>query len=435
MTALAHGDVPAEGLEADLWHFAEFMVAIPSPAGSERELAERLAEEGRKRCEGLTWWVDPVPGAASSDRQVSTRANLVVSGGAAAYAELDVVLLAHLDTSCRSGDEIEILTGIPGPRGPVAGDLVLDDRLAEGSGLGIAKGPAAAAIAALAELARRGELRSSTAVLLTCGGTHRVDPRSGDEDYACGLRHARDRGLAPRVVINVKAGAPGVLHEEPGSVALRITVRAPGGPTMARTEDAGGAVVAIAPVITVVEQWRRALLEMPRQGQTGREVGLGALRAGLCDKADLLPSSGTLDVYLVVTPDDDVTAFVTDLRVRLERDPELRRHGAVAEVEVVATLPAGRTSPEHPVVRLAHELWRRHFDEPPAIEDWKGSTDGALCRSWGIPVVRLGPRPRPASPGREALDRRELETFARLHGELVTALTSSILSDSDEAES
>ena len=47
-----------------------------------------------------------------------------------------------------------------------------------------------------------------------------------------------------------------------------------------------------------------------------------------------------------------------------------------------------------------------------------------MLRHAGIPVARLGPRPRSAPAGLEALDLTELTTFARIDAELLVQLGS-----------
>jgi len=407
-----------EHVVRDMWDFASVMVGVASPPGGERRLAEVLAHYGSQRLGGLTWWVDPV----EDEQRPGQRANLIVSGGAKRYEDLELVLLAHLDTSLASFDEIAWVTALPSHRGAIEGELVDEGTVVSAPGLGIAKGPAAMALAALASHHRRRGAARGTAVVLTCGGTHRVDPETRSARYAAGLHHARQRGFNPRMVVNVKAGAPGVLHEEPGSHALRVTVTTASGHTMTRDHSGPGAVVAAGAAIGVIEAWRHHVVQLPTHGQTARDVGVGAVRGGLVDKADLLPGRVNIEVYLVLTPDDTVDDHVEELRRRLAADESLGSCGASTEVRVVASLPAGRTEPDHKLVKLAESIWTAHLGPPPKIQGWKGSTDGALVRSWGIPVVRLGPRPAPAQPGFEAFERDQLECFARLHTDLLDRL-------------
>ena len=395
----------------DVIELARLMVQTPSPPGRERLLAERLADEGQRIAPGLEWRVDAFDG---------DRANLLVTEGPADYQAVEVMLFAHLDTSLAGAEEYRHLTGgePDAEAGAGPGFATRDNKLI-GPGMAVAKGPAAGALAAVLAGHRAGTLARGTGVLLTSGGTHRSAAGSGG--FAAGLRHALTAGLSPRAAINVKAGAPGVLHEEPGSAYLRISVRSPGGPLMlAQSEGCAGAAAALARLLPLIESWRDTLRDRDPLALCGRDVGLGALTAGLPDKPDMLPSMSWADLYVVTVPGDDVSELAGELASILAADDH-----SETSVSVTAFMPAGRTPPEHPVVTLATEAWGRHLGPCAPIANWRGSTDGALLRHRGIPVARLGPRPRSAPAGQEALDLAELTTFSRIDAELLVQLGNS----------
>lgn len=394
----------------DIVELARLMAKTPSPPGQERRLAERLAEAGQRMAPDLQWRVDPFD---------SDRANLLVTAGPADYRAVEVMLFAHLDTSLAGVEEYRHLTGCgtDAETGSGSGLAVRDGKLI-GPGMAVAKGPAAGALAALLAGHRAGTMACGTAVLLTSGGTHRA-PADGS-GFAAGLRHALESGLSPRGAINVKAGAPCVLHEEPGSANLRISVRSPGGPLMLQqSERCAGAAAALARLLPIIENWRNTLRGRDPSALCGRDVGLGALAAGLPDKPDMLPSVSWADLYVVTAPGDDASELADELALLLASDT-----GSTASVSVTAFMPAGRTPLEHPVVELATRAWNRHLGPAAPITGWLGSTDGALLRHMGIPVARLGPRPRSAPAGLEALDLTELATFARIDAELLVQMGS-----------
>lgn len=396
----------------DVVDLARLMALTPSPPGRERLLAERLATEGQRIAPDLQWRVDPFDG---------DRANLLVTAGPADYRAVEVMLFAHLDTSLAGVEEYRHLTGREPDTGtdPDPGFSIRDGKLI-GPGIAVAKGPAAGALAALLAGHRTGTLACGTGVLLTSGGTHRAAPGSGG--FAAGLRHALEAGLSPRGAINVKAGAPCVLHEEPGSAYLRISVGCAGGPLMLQqSEGCAGAAAALARLLPLIENWRNTLRRRDPSALCGRDVGLGAMAAGLPDKPDMLPSVSSADLYLVTAIDDDATELADELARLLAADAS-----STASVSVTASMPAGRTPPEHPVVELATRAWNRHLGPAAPVSNWLGSTDGALLRHLGIPVARLGPRPRSAPAGLEALDLAELTTFARIDAELLVQLGDSI---------
>ena len=392
----------------DIVDLARLMGQTPSPPGRERLLAERLAHEGQRIAPGLQWRVDPFDG---------DRANLLVTAGPADYQAVETMLFAHLDTSLAGAAEYRRLTGCePDTEAESGPGLAVRDGKLIGQGMAVAKGPAAGALAALLAGDRAGTLACGTGVLLTSGGTHRAAAGSGN--FAAGLRHALESGLSPRGAINVKAGAPCVLHEEPGSAYLRISVRSSGGPLMLQqSEGCAGAAAALARLVPLIESWRNTLRDRDPSALCGRDVGLGALAAGLPDKPDMLPSVSWADLYLVTAPGDDAAELAGELALLLATDAN-----SEAAVSVTAAMPAGRTDPDHPVVELATQAWNRHLPPAAPVSDWRGSTDGALLRHVGIPVARLGPRPRSAPAGLEALDLAELTAFARIDAELLVQL-------------
>ena len=409
MSTLAAARHTGEAVRVDdVIELARLMVQTPSPPGRERLLAERLADEGRRIAPDLEWRVDAFDG---------DRANLLVTAGPADYQALRVMLFAHLDTSLAGAEEYRHLTGgEPDAEAESGPRFARRDGKLIGPGMAVAKGPAAGALAAVLAGCRAGTLACGTGVLLTSGGTHRAAAGSGG--FAAGLHRALESGLSPQSAINVKAGAPGVLHEEPGSAYLRISVRSPGGPLMLQqSEGCAGAAAALARLLPLIESWRDTLRDRDPLALCGRDVGLGALTAGLPDKPDMLPSMSWADLYLVTVPGDDASELAGELASILAADND-----SETSVSVTAFMPAGRTSPEHPVVRLATEAWSRHLGPCAPITNWRGSTDGALLRHRGIPVARLGPRPRSAPAGLESLDLAELTTFSRIDAELLVQL-------------
>ena len=396
--------------DGEVVEWTRLLVRAPSPPGHERQLAEQVAHEGQLIAPELQWRVDPFDG---------DRANLLVTAGPADYRAVKCMLFAHLDTSLSGAEEYRRLTGLESSTGAGAEpQLELRDGKLIGPGVAVAKGPAAGALAAVLAGGRAGTLAPGTGVLLTSGGTHRSI--SGHNGFAAGLRRALEGGLSPECAINVKAGAPGVLHEEPGSAYLRISVRSWGGPLMLQEGDGcAGAAAALARLLPEVERWRQELRGRDPSALCGRDVGLGAVTAGLPDKPDILPSAGHADLYLITAPGDDASVLAGELASILsDRQPD----SCETEVSVTACMPAGRTPPDHPVVARAREAWNRHLGPAAPTMGWRGSTDGALLRHAGVPVARLGPRPRSAPAGSEALDLAELTTFARIDAELLVQL-------------
>ena len=381
----------------------EVLAGTASPRGHELALATRLAAWAGARWPELGWTVDPV-GADG--------ANLVAVSASGDAPGL--LLYSHLDTSL-SGDPVadSPVTGRSVPVAPfsVAGEVV------SGFGLGVAKGPAAAAIAGFvaAASALRGSPHRLT-LLLASAGTHwspfdRVVP-SGVSQFLA--RHPK-----PAAAIVAKGGPPGILIAEPGAMFVRVRLDAAFTPVLARdaAEPPGGLITHLRTVLGLIEDWRAEHLAARPPDAVAAEVGIGSVRGGLPGKPDLLPGMVELQLYVVTVPGDDPAAVAADLSARLGA------HGDALLVRVDAALvhAAAATDPGAPIVGHANAAWTAAFGAPPPpVTGWKGSTDGVVLRAHGIDTVRTGPRarPDPGDPRRDLIDVAALVRFATLYADI-----------------
>ncbi len=400
------------------------LAATPAPHGAERPAAEALAAWGRDALPGLDWSVTAVGEAG---------ANVVVTLPGDGPPAL--LLASHLDTS---------LSGRPAEDAPVTGraddprPLRIDGDEVSGPGLGVARGPAAAALAGLAEAAERltGRPHRTLQLLLAGSGTHRsalpaalppgsVRPSSSAGALAHLATHPR-----PDAVLVAKGGPAAVLRAEPGAGYLRLTVTGRMGAALApRSADpVGGVLVHAGTVLEAVGRWRVAFRDARRDRADGLggELGLGALSGGRPDKPDLLPAVLDLRLYAVTVPGDDLAELAGDLaaavRAELARTPLA---GCAVAVEAEPLHPAGVTAADAPVVRATEAAWGRHRSEPPVVvRDWTGSTDGVVFRAAGIDTARTGPAasPDPADPRRDRLSLATLRSFAGLYADVAASL-------------
>lgn len=354
----------------------EFLAGIPSPFGAEAELADAIVGWGSARWPHLRFTIDRFEGS---------RANVLVEAGsgdpAAAFG-----LYAHLDTTLTGDVAVDAaITGDDSPVPPCRRDGA-DGDVMVGLGLSVAKAPAAAALVALDAASRR--LADSLAddayrlqLLLTSGGTHRLP--TGAATFGAGARRALAGGFAPAALLNVKGGAPAPLAAEPGAAYLGIRIAGQWEPALFRGTSPG-VVAALGPLVDAVESWRS---EFVAAGD-GTEVALGAVRVGDLDKPDLMPAAVTARVFVVLAAGDVPSLLADDLRVRIASgvDPAFE-----VSVTVDSWDRAAATPPDHRLVALVGDEWRRRFGEPPAVANWRGSTDGVTFRAAGIPTVRVGP--------------------------------------------
>jgi acetylornithine deacetylase/succinyl-diaminopimelate desuccinylase-like protein len=400
------------------------LAATPAPHGAERPAAEALAAWGRRTPPGLDWSVTHLGEAGGSV--------VVTLPGDGAPA---LLLVSHLDTS---------LAGVPGEDAPITGraddpgPLRIDGDEVSGPGLGVARGPAAAALTGLALAAGRlaGRPHRTVQLLLAGSGTHRsalpAALPTGSVRPSSGAGAAAHLAAFPRpdAVLVAKGGPAAVLRAEPGAGYLRLTVTGRMGAALApaSADPIGGVLVHAGTVLEAVGRWRVAFRDA-RRGRAdglGGELGLGALSGGRPDKPDLLPAALDLRLYVVTVPGDDLGELGEDLgaavRTHLARTPLA---GCTVQVVAEPLHPAGVTAADAPVVRAAEAAWARHRPEPPvAVRDWTGSTDGVVFRAAGIDTARCGPAasPDPADPRRDRLSLADLRSFAELYADVAVTL-------------
>lgn len=370
--------------------------ATPAPRGQERTAAHRLRAWCADRWPHVEWQVL---------EHGPTGASLIAAHGAGP------LLYSHLDTSLDDGGaHNHLVTGNAAPIAPlgVKGDVVA------GFGLGVARGPAAAALVAFAE-AGAGRL------LLAGSGTHR---RSGE---ITGIEAYADAYPLPHSAIVAKCGPPTLLWHEPGALYLTVRVTGRSGAAM-MAESAtppGGVVAGAGIVLDELARWRTAYLAAdPRAGQTGRACGIGAISGGWPDKPDLLPAQLRIDLYVVTGDPVEPKPLAAELADRLRaRCAQSVLRDCAVEVAAEPVAAAAATPADAPVVTAARAAWLDEFGaQPPPITGWTGSTDGVVLRARGVDTVRLGPQAKPAAddPRRDALSLGQLTAYARIYRRLLT---------------
>ena len=389
------------------------LMSVASPHGEERALAEAVIAWGRRAIGDATWDLDPI-----DERSANVFARSETAG-----ASRELAIYGHLDTSL-TGDarRDRDITGTDAP--PAA--FALRERTVRGFGVGVAKAPSAAGIAAFAAAVRalRGaKIPHRLVLFLGATGTHRALPDAGMTPFGRGITHALDGGWRPDAVLNVKAGPRGVLHEEPAAAYLCVTLRDRWDAALARRAVApdGGLARQAEAIIRAVEEWRtRYLAAHPARGQLAPEIAIGAIRSGSPEKPDLLPGSLELFLYAVLLPDADpqevardLAAFVAPVAAALPRSPRV-------DVDVYAYGPGGTGDEGSAIVRLATTAWREVFGELAPVTQWSGATDGALLLARGIPTARMGPQVTrdPDDPRVESVSLDDLVKAARAYADV-----------------
>ena len=384
------------------------LAGTASPHGGERRLAEAFAGWAAAHWPFIDWQVRPLDGGSAS---------ILATASSGTVAPADVLLYSHLDTSL-TGDPLRD-AAITGRDDPVA-SYAFDGDVVSGLGLGVAKGPAAAAVVGFVRAAHRLHGRPHhVQLLLSARGTHRWAPdhRTGITEYLAALP-------PPRAAVVAKGGPAGVLRQEPAALYLRVRLDAGWGPLMlpGALRPAGGLLSQAGPVLATVEAWgaeyaadaaREALRADPSR-QDGAAFGVGSVRAGSPEKPDLAPAALELYCYLVVPGPVSRGAAAASLAKRLGAFDGVR-----VDEQLLADGPA--TPADAPIVRVASDAYLSEFPAAPPIAGWTGSTDGVVLRAAGVPTARLGPRPLPAGddPRIDAFELAELARFARVYERIV----------------
>jgi acetylornithine deacetylase/succinyl-diaminopimelate desuccinylase-like protein len=371
--------------------------ATPSPRGREFPAVIALRDWCASRWPEIDWTVQPyAPGGA----------NLVASFGSGP------LLYSHLDTSLDGSSADVVVTGRADDVGPLR---LLDGGHVDGFGLGVARGPVAAALIGFVT-ARRGTL------LLAGSGTHRRGSNGAGV-----LRYLAEYP-APDAAVVAKCGPPTVLWEEPGAVYLRARVAGQHGAVLAYDSavPAGGVIAHAGVVLAAVDVWRsRYLHTRTPVGQVAAAAGVGAIRAGLPGKPDLFPAALELDLYVVTLPGETPELLAADLAAQIRAScADTPLASCVVTVTAESVHPAAATAADAPIVRAAKQAWTAEFGAPPQpITGWTGSTDGVVLRARGIDTVRVGPQSSrsPDDDRRDVLDLGQLEAYSRVYATLLSS--------------
>jgi acetylornithine deacetylase/succinyl-diaminopimelate desuccinylase-like protein len=256
-------------------------------------------------------------------------------------------------------------------------------------------------------------------LLLAGSGTHRRGSQPTGLDVYLAAKPV------PTSAIVAKSGPPALLWAEPGALYLNVTIRGRQGVAMAPQSalPAGGIPAHAGVVLTALATWRSDFLAACPPGETGRAVGIGAVRGGWPAKPDLLPATVEIPLYVVIAAGDDpvaITETVAEQVMRSIVDTALSDCATSVDLELIHG-PA-RTDPDAPIVRTAAGAWEAEFGAAPApVSGWTGVTDAIVLRGRGVDTIRLGPTatPCPDDLRRDRVVLDELGAFARIYRRLL----------------
>ncbi|MHB8719061.1 MAG: M20/M25/M40 family metallo-hydrolase [Candidatus Dormibacteria bacterium] len=344
MTAPAGAAVDAARLLTEL-------VAIPSPTGDTAAASAHLVRRA---------------GEAGFDCHVDAAGNVVMRWGEGSPRS-DVVLLGHLDT----------VPGVVPPR--------LEGGRLFGRGSVDAKGPLAAALAAVASLPRQGAPVTVVAV---------VD----EEGPSLGARHLTRRSAPSALIVLEPSGWDTVTTAYRGCVRLRATVERPSAHHASPHPAAGDVLV------------RRLATLQDVLGSRGGAVASGAARAvdslqvrinALDSRSDASVESATAALELRVPASQSVDAILASVATTL----------GDARIEVESACEAVSVSRGNPVARhLARSI--RGCGQPPRWTSKTGTCDlNVVWPVWRCAAAVYGPGD--CSLDHTAIESMSLDDLAR----------------------
>lgn len=327
------------GLTRTVLSRTEQLAVVPAPAGAER---------GRAEIVGGWWTADRL--APQMDAAGNVWAQAVAGDGPA------LLLCAHLDTVFPASvpHRVEVRDGLL--RGPSVGDDTVG----------------VAALSAIASLASAGPAIGPLWLLATVG-------EEGTGNLA-GIRHALAAPPQPiAAVIAIEGNYLGrVVCTGVGSARWRVSFDGPGGHAWERA-SAPSAVHAAAGAAAAVAR----LGEHASDAPDGRHsVNIGTIGGGEAINARARAAWFEADLRA------DAAGLLTQLSERARAAV-----AAATPAEITATItdigsrPAGRTDPDHPLVRAAVTALER-AGRPAVLS--AASTDANAAYAAGIPAVTLG---------------------------------------------
>ncbi|NUR25043.1 MAG: M20/M25/M40 family metallo-hydrolase [Catenulispora sp.] len=395
--------VPVPG-PARLRDLSAGLVAVPSPTGDERPLAEHIAAE-------LGGVVQP-----RDDRQANAFARLRGDGSGP-----DLMLYAPIDT-LTAGDDSDLPWVGPRlephllPRPAGEGPLVT------GLGAGNPKGHAACVMAAFEAIREAGvPLKGDLIAAFGAGGmpTNALPGGRRHTGQGVGCSFLLEQGVFPDYAVIAKPGWT-VSHEEVGLAWFEVTTH--GHHTYAGSRHRlpyDNPIATAAEVVLAIEKWAADYTTRHTSGLVEPQVIVGAIEGGWMRMPSVTPAACRFRVDVRLSPRD------TPAAVRREF---LALAGSLgARAEMVLAVPGTTTDPASPVVRAAVAAFEAVSGEPYEPQGgMSGATDANILRSRGVPTVRVG-MPKVAgitdfALGMNTVDVGEMARLTRLLVEIVLEL-------------
>lgn len=372
----------------DAADLVEQLVAIPSPTGQERAVAEVIVQHLTEH--GVRAELQSIEGEM---------ANAVARHGRAEKGTPRLLLYASIDTAFAADPDEDEPWLSRSPRADFAVPAQRDGTRVTGLGAEDPKGFAAAVMCAVEALAQAEvDFPGDLVVGLVGGSMPVIDrPSAGLRQIGMGLgvRYLLESGLRPDMAIAVRPGYE-VSFEETGVAWFRVFTRGEVNETGSRHQTRYRNPILLAGrLMEALEAWFPRYTRENADDWVQPQASINAIRAGSVDRLGYVPWTCELDVDVRVPPSLTPTEVAGELRMALDRiareDPDLE-----TDMERITALPGSRTDPDHWVIRSLVRAWewkeRRHHLHADAMS---GASDVALLRGAGIPTGRIGLPPTP----------------------------------------
>jgi acetylornithine deacetylase/succinyl-diaminopimelate desuccinylase-like protein len=382
---------------------ASSLVDIPSPTGSEQQMAECM----REVLEGI--------GLAVSWQEVEDgRPNVVGrlegSGGAPS-----LMFNGHMDTSY-SGRERH-LRSKPGfqPRAEVRDGHIW------GLGISNMKGALACYVEAVRAISDAGlRLRGDVVIAAVVGEIEKT--QWGEEfrgaqyrGYAAGSRYLPTHGGIADYCILGEPTEQRIVLGHYGTMWARISTE---GPFIHTAFSSGrlaeNAIVRMQSVLADVLEWIPGWERRSAYGGIDGVVNVGAISAGAPWRVSRTPNQADLFLDIRVPPTmamtvarEEFTALVRDLR---ERHP-----GFGISSEVFVTAPGAQIAESHPLIAAIDAGHEQVFGSAPARDTVRWFSDASALTRYGIETVNYGTSSGLPSPDGENLEIAGLHAMASVY--------------------
>ncbi|MFL5917591.1 MAG: M20 family metallopeptidase [Gaiellaceae bacterium] len=378
------------------------LVDIPSPTGSEQQIAEHVAEVLNGLGMHVTW-------QEVEDGRPNVVGVLHGEGGGRSF-----MFNGHMDTSY-SGREPWLTGKGFKPAADVSGGAIY--------GLGIAnmKGALACYIEAVRALRdARVTLRGDVIIAAVVGEIEKT--QWGEEfrgkqyrGYAAGSRYlVAHGGVADMCLLGEPTELKLVLGHY-GAMWVRLSTRGPFVHTaFSSGRQSENAILRLRDVLDAVLEWIPAWEEQSTYRGLRGVVNVGAIRGGFPWRVSRTPGRADLFLDVRVPPTMAMTearTVVADLAGSLRR----RYPDYGVEYEIFVSAPGAEIAEDHPLVQAVAEGHASVHGRRPETDAVRWFSDASVLSRYGIPTLNYGPSSGlPGSEG-ENMDIRALVDTARVY--------------------